>query len=239
VWAFVGLSVPLLAVTKWRQRDVLPESRWRDPARNWWPAAVTFLLVILPWGLRNQFTFGKPIVTTTHGGYTLLLGNNPEAHRVEVVEANPSWDSRDWQEALRMERHRAGLEARDEVTVDRWMSQKARDWMRRHPREFVELCWLRVKRFWNIFPEGSDAGALPMFVRWGIAVFFAVELLAAAMGLWRLRREEWRNWWPLVLLVLSFALVHVVYWSNLRMRAPIEPVLALLAARGLMGCCRK
>jgi hypothetical protein len=78
-----------------------------------------------------------------------------------------------------------------------------------------------------------------MFVRWGIAVFFAVELLAAAMGLWRLRREERRNWWPLVLLVLSFALVHVVYWSNLRMRAPIEPVLALLAARGLMGCCRK
>jgi hypothetical protein len=71
-------------------------------------------------------------------------------------------------------------------------------------------------------------------VRWGIAIFYLLELGAAVLGLWRLRRDEWVVWWPLVLLVLSFALVHVVYWSNLRMRAPVEPVLALLAARGLM-----
>ena len=34
-------------------------------------------IVVSPWVIRNQRVFGKPIVTTTHGGYTLLLGNNP------------------------------------------------------------------------------------------------------------------------------------------------------------------
>ena len=114
------------------------------------------------------------------------------------------------------------------------MTDHAKEWIRQHPREFAELCWLRVKRFWSIFPGGTDAGSLPMIARWGVAVFFAIELLAAAIGLWRLRRDEWRTWWPLVLLVISFALVHVIYWSNLRMRAPVEPVLALLTARGLV-----
>ncbi len=32
---------------------------------------------LAPWAIRNQLIFGRPILTTTHGGYTLLLGNNP------------------------------------------------------------------------------------------------------------------------------------------------------------------
>ena len=30
-------------------------------------------LVVVPWGIRNLIVFGRPIITTTHGGYTLLL----------------------------------------------------------------------------------------------------------------------------------------------------------------------
>ncbi|MDD3468581.1 MAG: hypothetical protein PHE53_01210 [Thermoguttaceae bacterium] len=36
------------------------------------------LLVLLVWGGRNRICFGHSIWTTTHGGYTLLLGNNPD-----------------------------------------------------------------------------------------------------------------------------------------------------------------
>ena len=198
-----------------------------------------------PWVIRNLFVFNEPIVTTTHGGYTLLLGNNDEAYCAEIAHPTKTpWDSRAWQKSLHEKMHWDesgagpffGLVAPEsELERDRWMSQHARDWIRLHPREFAESCWLRVKRFWNIFPGGADAGSLPKLAQWGVAVFFAIELLAAAFGLWRLRRDEWAKWWPLVLLLLSFALVHVVYWSNLRMRAPVEPVLALLAARGLMS----
>jgi hypothetical protein len=33
--------------------------------------------------------------------------------------------------------------------------------------------------------------------------------------------------------ILNFTLVHLVYWSNMRMRAPLVPLIALLAALGL------
>ena len=33
-------------------------------------------IIVFPWGYRNYQQFGKPIVTTTHGGYTLYLANN-------------------------------------------------------------------------------------------------------------------------------------------------------------------
>jgi len=38
--------------------------------------AVAALLVLTPWIVRNQVQFGRSIVATTHGGYTLWLGNN-------------------------------------------------------------------------------------------------------------------------------------------------------------------
>ena len=45
--------------------------------------AITFsigcvvLIILSPWVYRNYQLFDKPVFATTHGGYTLLLGNNP------------------------------------------------------------------------------------------------------------------------------------------------------------------
>jgi hypothetical protein len=237
VWAFAFLGGFAALFASWRSsapgsREVLA-SKWR----SWCVTVVAVVLTVMPWGIRNWCVFDRMIVTTTHGGYTLLLGNNDDAYRHEVlaVHEDSQWDSVFWQGGLEQEALNAGISQRSEVARDNWMARKARNWIRQHPREFAELCWLRVKRFWNIFPGGTDAGSLPMIARYGVAAFFLLELIAAVIGLWKLRRDEWSVWWPLVLLVASFALVHVVYWSNPRMRAPVEPVLALLAARGFVG----
>jgi hypothetical protein len=36
-----------------------------------------------------------------------------------------------------------------------------------------------------------------------------------------------------VLLIVAFMAVHAVYWTDARMRAPLIPAVALLAARGV------
>ena len=233
VWAFAILACVASVVGRLWRRSSDSGRSFRSVACGWLAVLFATGVTVAPWAIRNVDVFDAFVVTTTHGGYTLYLGNNDEAYRAEV--ANPTetpWDSRAWQMSL--PHPSAGERADLELLRDRWMSQRAHEWIRQHPREFAESCWLRVRRFWNIFPGGADAGSLPKFAQWGVTVFFAIELLAAAVGLWRLRRDERSRCWPLVLLVLSFALVHVVYWSNLRMRAPVEPVLALLAARGLV-----
>ncbi len=234
VWAFVVLA-SVVSVARWlRRRSTATGWQFSEVFHQCWPVVVACGLMVAPWVIRNKIVFGQPIVTTTHGGYTLLLGNNNQVYRAEVAQPTSTpWDSREFQQQTELVLEELHVDRSDEIGRDRVLSAAARVWIRQHPREFVQSCWLRVRRFWNIFPGGADAGSLPKIAQWGVAVFFAIELLAAAIGLWRLRRDEWAVWWPLVLLVLSFALVHVVYWSNLRMRAPVEPVLALLAARGL------
>jgi hypothetical protein len=42
-----------------------------------------------------------------------------------------------------------------------------------------------------------------------------------------------------VALLISFTLVHAFYWADMRMRAPLVPVLALLAARAGAALCEK
>ncbi len=197
--------------------------------------ALTSVLPAELWAKRNHHIFCERIITTTHGGYTLLLGNNDEAYRAEVAQPfGTVWDSRTWQQTLDEEMTAAGLKHSDEVGRDRYLSNKAWAWIRQNPGKFAAASWLRVRRFWNISPSGADAETLPRPIRWGVAIFFLAELSLAAVGLCRLRRSDWSRWWPLLVLIVSFSAVHVVYWSNLRMRAPIEPALALLATFGVM-----
>ncbi|MGD9648103.1 MAG: ArnT family glycosyltransferase, partial [Pirellulales bacterium] len=71
---FLLWAVLLLIWFAWR---ALRQRTWRNPAL----ATIAFLLTIAPWGARNWIELGRPIVTTTHGGYTLLLANNPGFYR--------------------------------------------------------------------------------------------------------------------------------------------------------------
>ena len=45
---------------------------------------------------------------------------------------------------------------------------------------------------------------------------------------------EWNcAWRPVLVLIVSFTAVHSIYWADMRMRAPLVPAIALLAAAGL------
>ena len=47
-----------------------------------------------------------------------------------------------------------------------------------------------------------------------------------------------RGWRAVLLLPVAFTAVHAVYWSNARMRAPVVPAVAVLAAAGAAGLLR-
>jgi hypothetical protein len=71
-------------------------------------------------------------------------------------------------------------------------------------------------------------------MRWAVAVWYTLELALAAVGAWFLRKKLWREPWVWgTLLVLSITAVHVFYWTDMRMRAPLVPVVCLAAAYGL------
>lgn len=225
IWAFGALAV--LALLARRPRG------WPDVRRA---AAVLggVSLVVLPWLVRNTVVLGRPVVMTTHGGYTLLLANNPTFYD-EVVRQpwGTVWEGESltrWQVSLEREMAAAEPPVHGELARDRWHRDRAIACVRNDPSGFAAATWLRVRRFWNPVPLTAT---LPRLVVWAVGAFEVTLFLLAIVGLVRVVRTDLARWWPCLLVVLSLTAVHAVYWSNARMRAPVVPVLALLAANAV------
>lgn len=247
-WAFGGLFSVGWLLTAWRDRSVIAPVVERRP--GWSSAAAVGLgaiLTVAPWVVRNAVAMGKPILTTTHGGYTLLLGHNP-IYTEQVV--NQSWgavwqiDSNErWTEWLNggMQEQNPPIDLRQppspavELARDRWMSRTAWQYMRDDPGTAVRSSLTLWGRFWNVVPMLTTNRTIAAPLRGMIGVSYTVVFTAVLAGLIRIRRDEWSRWWPALALILSFTAVHGLYWADLRMRAPLVPVLALLAGRGLLG----
>ena len=230
----------LTRAAKWRHRhqdDQRSESAFAFP----WRVMAATLLVVAPWVIRNQLVMGSPIVMTTHGGYTLLLANNPVFYS-EVVDRG--W-GREWTQAS-FERWQQDLHAAlaeqlgpdaSEVDRDRWQSLRAREFIGSAPVGFLRAAWYRVLSLWSTRPQGESAAVgnrlLIRLVAWyyfAVGLAFASGMVLAAVAIVKGGgHQPSRAWWPLIALVVTVQLVHLVYWTNARMRAPLVPVISLFA----------
>ncbi len=180
---------------------------------------------LAPWTLRNWRAFGEPVVTTTHGGYTLYLANNP-VYYAEVVHgpAGAVWSGVNqklwWDSVYRQTR---GL---SEPQADRVLRDQAVAVIAADPGAFARASVARLGRFWGLAPAGA---VYPRSVRIVTALWTAPLWMALAVGL--RRRRLWA--WPRIaapLTILALSAVHTVYWTDLRMRSAVVPALALVAA---------
>ncbi len=207
------------------------------------PLITGIILVVSPWMIRNVIQFNKPVFTTTHGGYTLLLGNNSVFYD-EVVSQKWgtvwSYESlKNWQDSLESEMANQPEPVKTETERDQWMYQKAFEEIRNNPNSFLSACLLRLGRFWNITPTGPSAGGVSQQIRFGIGIYYALILTGMVIGILSLKKSEWSNWVPIILSLLAFSVVHLFFWTNMRMRAPLLPLICILAMRGFMACRKK
>jgi len=230
LWAWGGL---LVVSWLWFSRNRPSRQRLRCAATVITGVAV----IVMPWFVRNCIVMESPILLTTHGGYTILLGNNESFYREVVQEPiGTVWDGsrgagqQGWVNELNHEMEQAGITG--EVERDRFMAVRARETIARHPRLFLQSCLLRELRFWNVVPSGPAAAGLPSSVLWGMAIFYSAlwcGLLWGTVGS-ATDRATWERWYPVYTLIIAFAIVHALYWSNVRMRAPIVPAIAVVVA---------
>ncbi len=237
------------------------EGRGRSPGT--WQVCVGLVVglgvVVAPWIVRNQIAMGRPKVTTTHGGYTLLLGNNPFFY--DYLQSTPwfgAWQADPfhawWREILAAERliepdgpsERLvfrGPEA--ELQADALAYRYAFRTIRQQPGTFMWSCVVRAGRFWSPLPFRLSAGESQRhrLARYGVAAWYIVALMLALIGIGSVffRRSHAARHVLLWSLLLAFSLtaVHTFYWSNLRMRAPLMPLVAIAAVAGITAFGRR
>ena len=241
-WSLGGLMLGLAALCR---PSTLPAAaliaiasiagpgHWRRRVLRFFLLVLATAAPLVPWAVRNARAVGEPVWTTTHGGFTLALANNPEYY-AEVLDGPPGavWSGpgqRAWQ--VRISRATAGL---PEPEADRALGREAVRFMASRPRDALRASLARLGRFWGLAPAGS---VYPAPLRALTALWTAPLWLAAAVGL--ARRDSLR--WPrsaAPAMVLALTVVHALYWTDLRMRAPIVPAIALVAV-GLGSIGRK
>jgi 4-amino-4-deoxy-L-arabinose transferase-like glycosyltransferase len=198
--------------------------RWND-FRRWLIALAVFLAIVGGWTLRGWMRNGEIVVATTHGGYTLWLANNPSFYETEVAggrnwAGSPEFNA--WQNE-NAERTAGQIES----SKDRFFRELAMEWIRNNPDAARRAALYRLSSFWGLQPRSGPSTLRPV-----VAVYFGVFSLLALHG-WILIKG-WRGpWLTATLVVLALSAVHAIYWSNMRFRAPIEPLLAILAAKSI------
>jgi hypothetical protein len=211
--------------------------------------AAIVLATVASWTWRNVRVLGHPIWATTHGGYTLLLGNNPLFYDyLRSNEIATAWDPEPFLVAYsyryqgdpntnafwRQERQSPAnsLPTVSEHEDDRVSYAAARATIDREPAMFIWSCGVRLARLWAPVPHlTANRSWLSVAV---IGGYYGLFYLAMSVGLWRIGRDVFAGpWWPILTLVITLSIVHSIYWSNIRMRAPIVPGLAIIAAAGV------
>jgi len=195
-------------------------------------------VVLFPWAARNQTQFGRPIVTTTHGGFTALLGNNPEFYEHLRASAGAPWDSADFNRQVEAER----AAQRDhgpnavpfEIANDRREGAQAWRNIQAEPAMFARAVIYRLGRLWGVAPlplAGESSRA--HIARHMIRVWYSVEFALALLGAWSLGKRLVSEPWVFgLLLAAALTAAHSVYWTDLRMRAPACLMVSLAAAAG-------
>lgn len=210
------------------------------------------LLTLSPWIYRNHQLFNKIIPATTHGGYTLLLGNNPLYYQQLKQQPNagvPLYTANEFDEGVRRFNisedpgydfwsAEAALKqpviSRNESERDEFAYSVAAYHIKRSPVEFAGSCLSRIKAFWTPLPAAIPDRSETQ--RYAIGIWYTlIYLLVINFTLFHCKKWFHSGLFGGLCMVIAFTLMHAIFWSNMRMRAPIIPLLCLVAAVSLLG----
>lgn len=226
-------------------------SNWKIKVIRAAVVSVPVLAVLGAWTIRNNRVMGRPIWATSHGGYTLLLANNPsfydylqegrfgfawDAESFFLAHANrfggdPNTEAfwlKDWSDT---DIQQAPIGMR-EYEDDRICYDAARATIDREPSMFAWSCLVRLCRLWSPVPHRTPGRGLAPIV--AVGTYYFLFYIAVVVGVFRLGKNVCKpGWWPVWTLAITLSCVHAVYWSNLRMRAPVIPAMVVLAVASL------
>ena len=208
-------------------------------------AAATLLLVayaaaLLPWTLRNVGAVGAPLPVATQGGFTLYAGWFPPGDTGfgmlpdDAITAGAVGLSEVEQSAYFTERTLAGLRA-EPACIPRMIALKlVYFWV---PVDWELLPWVGVVNPTYLFVLLWAVALMSAGVRGGGNGRDAGDLPRGRGGSPR-SRLRLAELWPLWLPVAYTLLMGLAFYTSPRTRAPIEPLLAVAAAAGLVKWLR-
>ncbi len=194
-----------------------------------------------PWTLRNALVFHALVPISTNGGRVLLDGYNPRSWDEPALRGSGWLDvkAQPYDSLIRM----------PEIQGDRLARAEAMRFARAHASRLPEMALAKLARFWRMTAEGGgtgtwqNRGSLLARLAAHVDPVLLWSLIIFPLGLWgviTVLAGPDRLFHSLPLwMMLYFSLLAMAIWGGLRFRAPIEPLIVLMAAVGFMNLRRR
>ena len=204
---------------------------WKGPSAR---AAVLFLLgiaaAVLPVAWRNHAIGGEPVLISYNSGVNFHIGNSADHER--LVRVRPGWE---WDDLVGQPLA-AGIDRRSERSA--WFWKRALEYMREEPLDYLALQARKGLRLLNGHEEGRNQGIyywrhyseVLAATLWKRVVAFPFGVVAPLAVLGLVLAIHRRGLDPATLFVLAYAAGVIAFFPTARYRAPILPVLLVLAA---------
>jgi 4-amino-4-deoxy-L-arabinose transferase-like glycosyltransferase len=234
----------LLGWLIWHARQQGPEVRYRfqRSVTGVLLVAATLACLVLPWTVRNYLAFGRFALLNSSAGFAFFWANHP-IHQAEFIPillgTGPSYG----------ELIPRSIGELNEVALDQELLHRGFHFVQKDPIRYLQLSASRAKEYFKFWPS-SESSRLSNFARVGsFGVLLPFALVGLAVGVFSARagaeppdRSEKPNR-PTVgllyLFIVVFTLIHLLSWSLVRYRLPVDAILVIFASSGVLYLATK
>ncbi|HZY45683.1 MAG TPA: glycosyltransferase family 39 protein, partial [Anaerolineae bacterium] len=239
-WAVLGLSMGITALLRQTFLLIIPivliaalglrvsdfklktaQSKLTAGLKGSIVALMVMAALILPWTLRNYQAFNRFVLLNTNAGFAFFWSNHP-IYGTEFVGILPRGTS--YQSLIPPE-----LRTLDEASLDAELMKAGINFVVQDPGRYALLSLSRFKTYFEFWPT-SESELLSNVVRvlsFGAALPFMLYGLILAL-------RHWRQWLLLYVFAIVYSLIHLLSWALIRYRLPVDAVLIIFAAYGLV-----
>jgi hypothetical protein len=183
------------------------------------------LLVIAPWLARCYVAQGRFVFVKSSLGFNLWQGNNPACNGTP----HSGWTHKAYpappELLARLKAAHTELE-RDDI----WRQAALRD-MAANPRRTAWLSAMKMAYFWTITPYHQYTRN-PLY--WAPYALLFVPGVGVLIAL----RRRWRDFLPVLLIFAAATLIYSTTFTGPRYRMPLEPLLFVFSAQGILVLAR-
>ena len=232
-WLLLGLSLGVTVLLRqvfllfvpflflwllWRSYRYQPRSLLQTIGTLAGATAVVVLLIV-PWTIRNYRAFDTFVLLNTNAGFAFFWGNHP-VHGYDFISILPT-DGPSYQSLIPDE-----LRSLNEADLDRALLKRGLGFIQADVGRYLILSISRFKDYFKFWPS-SESGMMSNLSR---LLSFGILWPFMAYGLvYSLRRSFSSKALVLYLFIVVYTGVHLLTWTLIRYRLPVDAVLLLFA----------
>ncbi|MEZ4646262.1 MAG: hypothetical protein R3E31_26655 [Chloroflexota bacterium] len=235
-WLHLGLALSVVVLLRQLFLLFIPFLLlwlWWSTRPKLWQVALPFMIVILmmlPWIIRNYIVFDQFVMLNTNSGYAFYWGNHP-IYGTKFIPILPpemgSYYSLIPQDLLYL----------NEAKLDSALLKLALADIMADPGRYLLLSLSRIPPYFEFWPtaKSSVVSNVSRVASFGLFLPF---MLYGLIRTFRYRYGGWRQWLAspftlIYLFILVYTGIHLLTWTLVRYRLPIDAFLTIFAALAL------